>query len=47
MKTLGQIIERSNYTRLTDNLCERTIELAEKLKKGCFLAELEDEGQFK
>lgn len=47
MKTLDQIIENENYTRLNGALVERSVELAKKIRQAMDTAEITEVGDFR
>jgi hypothetical protein len=46
MKTLDQIINNENYTRLNGALIDRSVELAEKIRKAMSSAKIKDIGDY-
>ena len=46
MKTLDEIINNENYTKLNGALVERSIELAEKIREAMRSAEIEEIGDY-
>lgn len=46
MKTLDQIINNENYTRLNGALIDRSVELAEKIRKAMVSADIKEIGDY-
>ena len=46
MKTLDEIINNENYTKLNGALVERSIELAKKIREAMRSAEIEEIGDY-